>query len=217
VIDLHTHTFLSDGVLTPEELVRRCEVAGYRMLVASDHVGLSNVAFVAESLARMCESLEGVNPFPVIAGVELTHVRPELAERTAQVAREAGAKIVLGHGETIVEPVLAGTNRAYIEAGVDVLAHPGLMTVEDARLAAERGVCLEISSRRGHSLTNGHVVLMARETDAGLVFGTDSHHPDDVIPRDTAERVARGAGMTETEITAMFECAEKLFRRSAAR
>ena len=217
MIDLHTHTLLSDGALLPEELVRRCEVAGYRGLVVADHVGLSNVELVVPGLVRLCESLHGLGTCQVLPGAELTHVRPELAERTARLARDLGAKVVIGHGETIVEPVAPESNRAYIEAGVDVLAHPGLITVQDATLAAERGVCLEISGRKGHSLTNGHVLQVSRQTGAGLVFGTDCHLPGDVMSRETAEGVAAGAGMTKEEIAAMFKRAEAVFQGSQVR
>ena len=216
LIDLHTHTLLSDGHLLPEELVRRCEVAGYRALVVTDHVGMSNVAFVVGALVRLCESLRGVTPVELLPGAELTHVPPELAARTTQAARDAGARLVLGHGETIAEPVQPGSNRAYIEAGVDVLAHPGLLTREDAELAQARAVCLEVSGRRGHCFTNGHVVQMSRATGAGLVFGTDAHDPGDVMARDQAERVARGAGMSAEEVASMFDRAETVFHRSAA-
>ncbi|HLE81453.1 MAG TPA: PHP domain-containing protein, partial [Dehalococcoidia bacterium] len=30
--DFHTHTFLSDGVLSPIELIRRAHVKGYRVI-----------------------------------------------------------------------------------------------------------------------------------------------------------------------------------------
>jgi predicted metal-dependent phosphoesterase TrpH len=32
MIDLHTHSFLSDGELLPSELVRRAKVKGYRII-----------------------------------------------------------------------------------------------------------------------------------------------------------------------------------------
>ena len=38
--DFHTHTFLSDGVLSPMELIRRAHVRGYRAMAVTDHVGL---------------------------------------------------------------------------------------------------------------------------------------------------------------------------------
>ena len=214
MIELHTHTLLSDGELLPEELLRRCEANGCSAVAVGDHVGLSNVRFVLESHVRLCESVEGAAPVRALPAAELTHVLPRLAERTVRAAREAGAAVVLGHGETIVEPVAEGSNRAYIEAGVDILAHPGLISESDARLAAERGVALEISSRRGHCLANGHVVRMSRETGAALVFGTDAHHPDDLMRREKADRVLRGASLDEEEIAAVWRRAEALARRA---
>jgi len=38
MIDLHTHTVLSDGELIPTELVRRAEVLGFRALGMAEHV-----------------------------------------------------------------------------------------------------------------------------------------------------------------------------------
>jgi len=212
MVDLHTHTLLSDGALLPEELVRRCEVLGYRMLVIADHVGISNVAEVVPQLVRLSRSLRGKGRIAVLPGAEVTHVRPELIRRVVTLAREAGAAIVIGHGESIVEPVIPGTNRALIEADIDVVAHPGLIDQADAALAAKRGICLEISSHKGHGLANGHVLQMSRLTGAKLVFGSDGHAPGDYPDRQKAERVAFGAGMTADEVDRLFADSEALFR-----
>lgn len=211
MIDLHTHSFLSDGQLIPEELVRRCEEQGYRFLVITDHVGLSNAEAVIPQLVRLCRALRNKGTVMVRPGAEVTHVRPELVARAVSLARMAGAEIVLGHGETIVEPVLPGTNRALIEARVDVLAHPGLICEADARLAARKGVALEISGRKGHSLTNGHVLHISRSTGAKLVFGSDGHTVGDYPTRAQAERIARGAGMTDDEVNTLFANGEEIF------
>lgn len=211
MVDLHTHTFLSDGELVPEELVRRVEVEGYRMLAVTDHVGMSNASTVIPQAVRLARSLRGKCPVRVLAGAEVTHVRPELIARAVGLSRRNGAAIVVGHGQTIAEPVLDGTNRAYILAGVDVLAHPGLIDLEDAKLAAERGVALEISGRKGHCYTNGHVLQVARKTGAKLVYGSDGHDVGDYPTRRRAEAVAFGAGMTPEEVDAMFANAETLF------
>jgi histidinol phosphatase-like PHP family hydrolase len=128
------------------------------------------------------------------------------------LARESGAAIVVGHGETIVEPVAAGTNRALIEAGVDILAHPGLIDKADAALAARRGVALEISGRKGHSFTNGYVLKVARLTGAKLVFDSDGHADGDLPDRRQAECIAFGAGMTAEEVDQLFINAEGIFR-----
>ena len=211
MVDLHTHTFLSDGELTPEELVRRVEVAGYRMLAVADHVGISNASTVVPQLVRLARSLRGKCPVRVVAGAEVTHVRPELIARAVALARRNGAAVVVGHGQTIAEPVLDGTNRALILAGVDIVAHPGLIDKADAKLAAERGVALEISGRKGHCYTNGHVLHVARETGAKLIYGSDGHDVGDYPTRPMAEAVAFGAGMTPEEVDAMFANAEALF------
>ena len=212
MVDMHTHSFLSDGELVPEELVRRVEAVGYRMLAIADHVGISNAETTVPQLVKLARSLRGKGGVQVLPGAEVTHVRPELAARAVALARKCGAAVVVGHGETIVEPVLAGTNRALIEAGVDILAHPGLIDEADAALAAKRGVCLEISGRKGHCYTNGHVLAMGRKTGAKLVYGSDGHDVGDYPTRRQAEQVAFGAGMTPEEVDQMFDNAEELFR-----
>jgi histidinol phosphatase-like PHP family hydrolase len=211
MIDLHTHTILSDGELLPEELISRCESKGYRRLAITDHAGFSNVEPVLAALRKTCEAYRGVSPITVIPGVEITHVHPRLIGKLVALARDAGAAIVIGHGETLVEPVPPGTNRAMIEAGVDVLAHPGLITDEDAALAAERRVLLEISARKGHSLTNGHVAATARKAGAALSFGTDAHDPDDLCTREEASRILRGSGLSAAEAEKVFAHAERFF------
>jgi histidinol phosphatase-like PHP family hydrolase len=124
-----------------------------------------------------------------------------------------GALIIVVHGETIVEPVIHGTNLAALQAAIDILAHPGLITEEEAFLAAENSVFLEISTRRGHSLANGHVVKMARQANASLVLNTDSHSPQDIVGRDMSLKIAAGAGMSAAEIETMITNSESLLNR----
>jgi histidinol phosphatase-like PHP family hydrolase len=139
----------------------------------------------------------------LLIGVELTHLPPARIDSLAQEAKRLGADIVVVHGETIVEPVAKGTNRAAVESPwVDVLGHPGFITLEEARIAAANGVHLELTARRGHSLTNGHVAQVAREAGARLVVDTDAHHPDELIDDSRAIDVALGAGLTVMEAEA---------------
>ncbi len=212
MIDLHTHTYLSDGMLVPAEHIRRAEVAGYRILGFADHADLATLAALVPQLIEAARRESELGKLEVLAGVELTHVRPEHLAAAANKARQLGAQVVIAHGETITEPVAPGTNRAAIEAGVNILAHPGLITLEDARLAARKNVLLEITAKGGHALTNGHVVARARETGARLIFGSDGHGPGQFPSREFAEQVCRGAGLTVEEIAAMFEHAEQFAR-----
>ena len=152
LIDLHTHTFMSDGALLPSEHVRRAWVKGYRAVAITDHADISNIESLLRKSVPVCRELSEAWPITALPGVELTHVPPGHIDRLTKLARSLGARVVVMHGETPVEPVPPGTNMAAIEARVDILAHPGILTEEEARRAAELGVALELSARRGHCL-----------------------------------------------------------------
>ncbi|MGQ9693158.1 MAG: histidinol phosphate phosphatase domain-containing protein [Thermodesulfobacteriota bacterium] len=213
MIDLHTHTLFSDGELLPAELVRRAFVIGYQALGLTDHADSSNLDLVVPRIVEVCRDLNRYWPIKVIPGVELTHLPPELIAPLTGRARAMGAQIVIVHGETIVEPVPPDTNRQAILAGVDILAHPGLITTEEAAWAKERGVLLEITSRSGHSLTNGHVARKAKETGANLVLNTDTHAPGDLITSAQALQIVMGAGLSEGDFARMLANAQQIIGR----
>jgi putative hydrolase len=215
MIDLHTHTLNSDGELIPTELWRRAQVKGYRFLGLADHVDVSNFKEIFARLKTAADSLNRGAPPILIPGLEFTHLPPEMIGPLAAQARALGVPLIVIHGETLAEPVAPGTNRAALEADIDILAHPGLITREDAVLAQERGIFLELSARKGHCLANGHVARLAREVGARLIVNTDAHAPGDLISREQAEQVARGAGLTDPEVTSLFADAEALARRVA--
>jgi len=199
MIDLHTHTTFSDGVLIPAELARRAAKAGYRAMAMTDHADHSNLELILSNIGRFVAETGPFLGVTVLCGVEITHVPPPLIPNLVEQARARGAQLVVVHGETIVEPVEAGTNLAAIEAGVDILAHPGLITPEEAELAAERGVALEITTRKGHSLPTGHVAAMARRFGARLVIDNDAHAPEDLVSQERRKKTALGAGLSLEE------------------
>ncbi len=215
MIDLHTHTVFSDGVLVPAELCRRAQVAGYTGLAITDHVDISNLEIVVPAIIRFCRSMPGSDEFRVVSGVEITHALPEQIPKLVRKARKLGARIVLVHGESPVEPVAAGTNQAAIEAGVDILAHPGLIRPDEVKLAAEKGVYLEITARGGHSLANGHVATLAKRHGAELILNTDTHEPDNLISDQFALSVVQGAGLSAAEFQRMQARSEKLLKKAA--
>jgi histidinol phosphatase-like PHP family hydrolase len=204
--DFHTHTFLSDGVLSPIELIRRALVRGYRAMAVTDHVGVGNLELVVKTLVKDCA--EATTRWDILAlpGVEITHVPKEDIDMVARAAKELGARLVTVHGETIVEPVEPGTNDAAVRsASVDILAHPGLITYDDARLAAERGVYLEMSARKGHSLTNGHVAKVAKQAGAAMVLDSDAHEPEDLLTPELTRNIAMGAGLTDEDAHTLLQ------------
>ncbi|MBN1140817.1 MAG: histidinol phosphate phosphatase domain-containing protein [Deltaproteobacteria bacterium] len=213
MIDLHTHSIFSDGELIPSELVRRAAVAGYRAIAIADHGDFSNFDLIIPRVLKGIAGLREHFGIEVLAGIELTHLPPPMIAAAVAEVRRLGAQIVVCHGETLSEPVAPGTNRAAILAGVDILAHPGLIGAEEVRLAKERGVLLEITTRKGHSLANGHVAKLAMGIGAGLVIDTDSHSPDDLTPWVKAERIALGAGLTPEQIVSMRRNAERLVEK----
>jgi len=203
MIDLHTHTVFSDGVLIPSELVRRAEFIGLKGIGLTDHGDFSNIDFILPRIVAIAEKLNSVLSIKVVPGIEITHVPPVLISDAAKKARSLGAKIIIVHGETIVEPVAPGTNNAAIEADIDILAHPGLISEEEVLKAKEKGIFLEISARKGHSLTNGHVAKLARKTGAKLVINTDTHAPEDLIDEKMAKKIVCGVGLTENDYDIM--------------
>ena len=238
--DLHTHTVFSDGGMIPAGLMQRAIVRGCLGLAITDHVDSSNLEFAfsrahefVEDLGRQwrldiipgsgtttaptntldAESLGDDWYLPVIAGVELTSVPPRKIAVLAERARSLGARWVVVHGETINEPVAPGTNRAAIEARVDLLAHPGLISAEDAARAAELGVYLEITTHKGHSLCNGWVAQRARETGAELLLNTDCHISAEILDAKQRRAIALGAGLTSEEVDRIWENGRRVIER----
>jgi histidinol phosphatase-like PHP family hydrolase len=205
VHDFHTHTLLSDGVLTPIELIRRAAVVGYAALGISDHSGAGGLERRIEEAAEDCRLARERWHFPAYAGVELTHVPASAIAELAVRARRAGAAYVIVHGETPVEPTEAGTNLAAASCPqVDILAHPGAITLAEAALAAENGVFLEITAKSGHCLGNGAVAAAARESGARLLLGSDTHLPEQLLTPGFAEKVLLGAGLSREELESIM-------------
>lgn len=206
MFDFHTHSIFSDGELVPSELVRRAVVQGYEAIAITDHVDFTNIEFVLMNLKKFEPADMRDRAITVILGVELTHIPPEKLEKLALKAKALGAELVLVHGETLAEPVERGTNRAAVNIpAVDILAHPGLITEEEAERAKENGIYLELTSRKGHCLANGHVAAVARRVGADVLLNTDAHAPEDLLTDEFGARILAGAGLTPEAVTTVME------------
>jgi len=212
--DFHTHTSMSDGELLPMELIRRAAALDHRAVALTDHASFSNLDWIVQSLAADCKKADawGIEAIP---GVELTHIPVRYIDEAVRKSRKMGAEIIVIHGETPVEPVERGTNNAAVSnPEVDILAHPGMIDIGDAELAAKNDVILEITCRKGHSLANGHVVAMAREAKATMLVNTDTHSPQDLSTMAFAHTVASGAGLTPEEVRgALVTNPERMLKR----
>jgi histidinol phosphatase-like PHP family hydrolase len=217
MIDLHMHTIFSDGELLPFELVRRAVASGYSAMAITDHADTSNIDFIIPRIVKAIKKIREHVSIEIIPGVEITHAPPKIIPELVKEARTLGAKIVLVHGETIVEPVAEGTNRAAIDAGADILTHPGIISMEDILFAKDKGVVLEITSRKGHSLSNGYVAREAVKFGLSLSINTDAHGPGDLITRETARRILIAAGVDEKRIESVFENSRLLVEKALRR
>lgn len=210
MIDFHTHSLFSDGELLPSELVRRVECLGYKFVAISDHADSSNLDLIIPRIAKVARDINRYGKIKLIPAIELTHVAPPLIRPLTEEARRLGAKLVIVHGETVAEPVAPGTNRAALECQIDILAHPGLLTEEEVLLAAKKGIFLEITARKGHCLTNGHVARLALQHNALLCISSDGHAPGDFLSEAMAEQVALGAGIPKKQVEAVRRDMAKL-------
>ncbi|MBI5144166.1 MAG: histidinol phosphate phosphatase domain-containing protein [Candidatus Omnitrophica bacterium] len=214
MIDLHTHTLFSDGELLPSELVRRAEAKGYTAIALTDHVDSSNIDFVLPRIVRVCKVLNKHWKIRAIPGVEITHAPLQEIKPLIKFARKNGAAIIVVHGETVSEPVIPGTNRCAIEAGCDILAHPGFIKTEDVKLAKRRGVYLELTARRNHRSTNKHLFRLAKRIGAKLILNTDTHDEDDLVSDNQASLVLKNIGLNTREIRAIFRNSRDLLNRT---
>jgi histidinol phosphatase-like PHP family hydrolase len=217
-IDFHIHSIFSDGMLLPAAIAREAEVKGHAAVSISDHVDASNLEEVLAALTKFVKKQGKTLNVRVLPGVELSYLRPDLIKDYAKQARKLGAKIVIVHGQSPVEPVIPGTNieAVKLKGLVDILAHPGnSLTEEEAELAKENGIFLELSTRRGHKEGNRHVAQIAIKTGAKLLVDTDAHNETDLITQEQAYQTALDAGLSEEEaIKVVKDNPQELLARS---
>ena len=109
--------------------------------------------------------------------------------------------------------MISGTNLAGLESDIDILAHPGLITEKEIKLAKRKGIYLELSARRGHSLTNGYVAKLAKKIGAKLVINTDAHSSSELFTKEILRKVGWGAGLSEKEFKGVLENSLSLVRK----
>lgn len=215
--DLHCHSLLSDGCLLPSEIAMRYLALGYKVIAITDHADYSNIDSVITGIMRFVRNWPRHSKIQILSGIELTHLPLNQFKPLVRYARKKGIKIIVAHGESPAEPVLKGTNRAALEAGIDILSHPGLITEAEARLAKRKGIFLEITTRRGHNKTNTHVVKMALKAKAKLILNTDSHHPKDIVIKNGLSANAFKAGLTKKQIQDIYQNTRVFLKKKGAK
>ncbi len=206
MINLHCHTYFSDGILGPAELLTRCIKKRYRAVALTDHIDESNFENVLKNVKKVTDEFNKSLNFRALCGAELTYVLPKNIDKIAKECRKLGAEIIVVHGETLVEPVPEETNiYAAQSKNIDIIAHPGLICSKSVKYAKKNNISLEITSRKGHSLSNGYVANIAQQYDINMVISTDAHCPEDLIDENFAMQVLIGAGLTKKSIINLWK------------
>lgn len=211
--DLHTHSLLSDGVLLPSEIAIRHASLGYKTIAICDHTDYSNIDQIIESILKFTNHWPKNSKIKVLSGIELTHLPLEQFNPLAKYARKKGIKIIIGHGQTLSEPVIKGTNLACLKADIDILAHPGLISEAEIKLAKKKDIFLELTSRKNHLMTNPHIVEHALKIGAKLILNTDSHLPEDIIDPNQLRNIGLKAGLSQKQIDKIYKDVEKFIKR----
>jgi len=213
--NLHTHSLLSDGALLPSEVAVRYLFCGYKVIAITDHADYSNFKAIIDSVLAFTRHWPKSAKIKILPGIELTHLPLEQFKPLSKYARKRGIKVIVAHGETQVEPVASGTNRAALRADIDILAHPGLITDADTKLARKKGIFLEITSRKGHCRTNAYVAKQALKFGAKLILNNDSHQPEDIVRPAALIALARKAGLTRKDIARIYKDVEEFISKTS--
>ena len=215
-IELHAHTTLSDGKLLPAALATEAKYRGAEAIALTDHADPSNLESAVSSLVKFCREVKETLGIKILPGAEISYVAPKDIKKMCQRARSLGAKIIIVHGQSPSEPAVpTSTNHEAVKLKglVNILAHPGDITVEDVILAKQNNIYLELSTRAGHSNGNNHVATLAKQYGAKLLVNTDAHEEKDLITQEEAFRAATQAGLSSEEaITAIKDNPKELIK-----
>lgn len=190
--------------MLPSEIAARYLNAGYRAIAITDHSDYSNIDNVIAAILNFTGHWPKDSSIKVLPGVELTQLPLTQFKPLSEYARSKGIKIIVAHGESPAEPVIKGTNRAALEADIDILAHPGSISDEDVILAKEKKIFLEITSRKGHCQTNRYVAEKALKLNAELILDNDCHAPADILSLDDQIKIGIDAGLNREKIDSIF-------------
>jgi len=177
--DLHLHTTASDGVLTPEELVRMAARDGFDLIAVSDHDSMEGVAAAAQAGRAL-----GVRVIPAV-------------ELSCGAHREIH---VLGYGVDPRDEALAAFCRARRENRIertrrrcDQLAAVGRPIEFERVMALARGVVGRPHVARA-LLEAGHVTSVKDAFDRFLTPGKPGYVPKEDVSVAQAVRLIAGAG-----------------------
>ncbi len=217
--DLHTHTTLSDGRNTLEEMAEAAKARGYAYLALTDHSASHGFGdnVTAERLWERIEEIRGWNKgkrgFRLLAGSEV-NIGPDgsldypedLLEALDWVIASVHTSFRLSEAEMTARIVTAIVN-----PHVDCIGHltgrligkrdPYAVDIEAVvEAAAHTGTVLEINGNPSRRDLKEEHARMAADAGVPIVLNTDAHGIDTLDNMAYAVIVARGAGLTPGQV-----------------
>lgn len=206
IMDFHTHSTLSDGSHSLNELTMFAREHGYSVIGFTDHVGIHTYKQIAESIIEFIEKNQHkYSDIVFIPGVEITFATPKEIYKITSAVRSLGTKLVLVHGEASFETVHDGTNDAAIDACVDILAHPSYITESQAKMAAKNSVTFELSARECYYYANEQIKTLAFENDAKMVIDSDGHFEARLLSPEKINHTKDVSKLTESEFKKIMD------------
>lgn len=218
--ELHSHTNFSDGKSCLEDMVNRAIELNSAIAITDhfigDGFGINKILYPnISSLDNFLKRKEKYSKIfdDVVFGIEITRIDPRKIPEIARAAKKNGL-IVLVHGETKGDNVPAGTNNAALNSEfVDVLAHPGHLSEENALKAKESKAFIEITTREVHKSENQEIIKICKKFDLEMVIDTDAHSTHELIDYEDALMVGLNAELTEDDVKKANENAKKIFKK----
>ena len=158
-VDLHCHSYVSDGVLAPAAVAARAKANGVEVWALTDHDEIDGIAearlaasrFGLKFIAGVEISITWANETVHIVGLQIDETNPQLVQGLAHTrsgrerrAREIGAQLAA-----------SGIPNAY-EGALKYVGNPDLISrTHFARHILEHGTCKDMNDVFRHYLTEG--------------------------------------------------------------
>ncbi len=192
--DLHTHTNLTDGKNTLEEMAEAAQKLGYKYIANTDHSKRVTVAGgldekqVFENIKRTDKLNENFKDFKILKGIEVDILEDGSLDLSDKVLKELDIVVGAIHykfnlsREEQTERILRAMDNPYL----NIIAHPTGRLINERepydidlekimQKAKENNCILEINSQPSRLDLNDLNSRKAKEMGVKLVISTDAH------------------------------------------
>lgn len=196
--DLHSHTALTDGKNTLEEMVEAAQKLGYEYIANTEHsqrlamAGGLNAEELAKNIKRIDKLNEKLKNFTLLKGIEVDILEDGTLDLPDSILKELDVVIGAVHSrfnltqEKQTERILRAMDNPYF----NILAHPTGRLINEREpyevdmekimfKAKENNCFMEINSQPSRLDLNDYYIKMGREIGIKFAIDTDAHSTSD--------------------------------------